>query len=679
MKRVLSLILTLAVVFSVATSLVSCANYETDQNLTVYYIDNLYDFDPATNFTNDDALEVLNLIYEPLFTYDQDGKLVGALVEKYSYDEDTRQLTLTLRTTCWSDEEEITGEDLLFAWKRILSCDFACDAAPLLYDVENAYECKISALDPDTEMPIGVDDLGIFVDVKNSKNVIVTLREGADVDRFLRNLTSIALTPLDEDSVSGVRSEYWATRTATLKTSGPFTVKNLDHNMGYFNIGRNNYYRVPENAEKIDLTKYVLPSLLSTTWVTAAERVLPMQRNPFLNKYEYYHSTYLRDEFTENFLAGLENVYKDTIFFMGTIPLSERLEYAQNGNVVTADSLSTYGYIFNLNNPNNDLVKDSSFRNAISKLISRKALAELLVFAKPASGLVTNGVYNKDTEGSFRTEGDANGALLPNEKVEDAATRALIQQLIDAEVNKIPEADTAARDAKRASLSRLTLVYRDSEEDQAVAEAVKEALAPTVTLNIVPLSYTYITSDIESEEGVSADDVPFVFDALNLAYTRNEEGNLFYYEYNDSKRENPKQYDMIALDIQMLSTDAFAVLASFSSNYNGNGINTSDGSFSYETYTATGGWKNAEYDELIEKAYLAESSADRANFLHDAEELLLSEMPVIPLLFNVNCAIINPQLVGVTVTPHYGYFNMTRAYVKEFSMLPETEEETTGN
>ncbi len=647
MKRILSLFLTLTVVLSAVALLASCANYSEKQELQAYYVDNLYDFDPATNFTNDDALEVLNLIYEPLFTYDEDGKLVGALVEKYSYDESSRVLTLTLRTTCWNDgTDEIEGEDLIFAWKRILACDFACEAAPLLYDVENAYECKASVLDTETEMPIGVDDLGLSVDVKNSKNVFVTLREGADIDRFLRNLTAIALTPLDEDTVAGTRSSYWATRTATLKTSGPFAVKVIEHSVGYFKLGRNQFYRVSENAEKIDMTKYVLPALLSTTWTNANDIRLKNPPTARLN------TAFL------NLTGQLEETaLEDTIFFMGTVPLAQRAKYGTeeweySADVVTGDSLSTYSYVFNMNNPSNPLVNNTVFRKAISDVISRTALAQKLVFAKPATGLVTDGVYHDGLTGNFR----ADNAILSTEAVNATAAKNTIRSLI----NALPEEE-------RAAARKLTLLCRNTEEDQEIAKAVKQALSDTITVDFVPLSYTYITPDIASEESVDAEQVIFAFDALNLAYTPDAEGNLYYYAYNDSLRANPMQYDMIGLDLQMLTTDAFAVLASFSSNYNGNGINTNevDGNFSYNVNKPTCGWSNAFYDAWVEKAYEAENSTDRATYLHEAEKVLLSEMPVIPLVFNQNCAVVHSSLQGVTVTPHYGYFNMTRVFVKD--------------
>ncbi len=664
MKRILSLILAATLVLSLASAMVSCSNNAGDQQFSAYFVGNLYDFDPAANINNDDAVKVMNLIYEPLFTYDKNGKIIGGLVEKYSYNKETRQLSMTLRNTCWSDNTAIDGYDVVYAWERILACDFSTPAATLLYDIENAYECKESMLV--NGKPVGPNDIGVEVDVHDSRKVVVTLREGADIDTFLRNLTSVAVTALDEDCVKSA-PEYWSKRTATIKTSGPFAIKTLDYNVGYFTIGRNNYYRVPAEAKKIDLTKYVLSETISTDWVTATDSVGSASLR--VNQTDKLDVAY------ESFMNGLTKAYSDTIFYLGEMTLEQRAAIKNNPNLKVADMLSTYSYVFNLKNPASPLVKDARVRIGISKMIDRAAVVEAVTFGKAATGLVSPGVYNDNSaKAGFRATADATATLLSSDT---AFTEA--RSMITAAISELDAAGTEYP-KNRAGKATLTLLCRDSEEDAAIAEIVRDALSGTIELNIVYLSYTYFNDQLKDVVGTDPKNTTMMDDALSLAYT-DQDGAMYYYSYDDSERKNPKQYDMIAMDYQMMSTDAFTALAGFSTQYCGNGIDTAlvtttDGKtvISYEFKTSSCGFKNAAYDAKIDAAFKATDAATRATLLHEAEAILLSQnveddaMPIIPIMFNQNFACINPAVTGITVSPN-GCFNLNRAAIKNYKNL----------
>lgn len=676
MKRIVSLILSLALLASMMTLLTSCKNGQrTDTQFSAYYVGNLYDFDPAMNYMNDDALEVFNLIYDPLFYLNDDGSVTGALVEKYTFDEKTNKLTLTLRDTCWNDGTAILGDDVVYSWKRILACDFASPAASLLYDIKNAYYCKIDKGEDGSH--VGPDDIGVSVDVKDSKKVIVELNEGADVDQFLRNLTNIAVTALDEDAAGSTQKEYWAKRVATIKTSGPFALKTLDYNAGYFTIGRNNYYRLLQDTvlAEVDLSRYVLPEAVYTNWVVAQDHVgfdinvygdRPMLRD---------NQAKITKEYYEDFMAGLTEAYADTIFYMGEVPLDTRATVKDSAEIKTADLLSTYSYIFNLNNPATPLVNDARVRIGISKVIDRAAAVNAVVFGHAATGLITNGVYNTSATDSFRTAG---GAIL---SIDSAANKG--KQMIKAAIAALDADGVSYPTNKSGSLPVIRLLCRDNEEEAAIAEMVKAALSDVVELEIVYLSYTYIKDSIALEEGINANETTMVDDALVLAYTVQEDGGLYYYNYDDSARLTRLQYDMIAMDYQMFSTDAFHALAGFSSLYCGNGLDTTErnGEFTYNVKYATCGWYSEAYDQKMKAAYEATDAETRASLLHEAEALLLSEdvadnaMPIIPIMFNVNYSVVNPRLEGVTANA-YGYFNICKAIVSDYDTLLSKDEET---
>ncbi len=672
MKRIVSLILSLVLLLSMVGMLASCRNpMRTDTQFSAYYVGNLYDFDPAMNYMNDDAMEVFNLLYEPLFYLNEDGSVTGALVEKYAFNQKTNTLTLTLRDTCWNDGTAILGDDVVYAWKRILACDFASPAASLLYDIKNAYYCKIDK--GANGEHVGPDDIAVSVDVKDSKKVIVELNADADLDQFLRNLTNIAVTALDEDAAGSAQKEYWAKRVATIKTSGPFALKTVDYNAGYFTIGRNNYYRLLQdtNLAEVDLSRYVLPETVYTNWVSVSDHFgFDISAHGEVGKLRDNEAK-MTKKYYEDFMAGLTEAYTDTIFYMGEVPLETRSTVKTSDHIMTADLLSTYSYVFNLNNPASSLVHDARVRIGISKVIDRAAAVNAVVFGHAATGLLTNGVYNTAPGTSFRATG---GAVLTDAKANDG--KAMIKAAIaDLDANGV------VYPTNKSGLPVLTLLCRDSEEEAAIAEMTKAALADVVELQVVYLSYVYIKDSIALDEGIEAKDTTLVDDAMLLAYTVQEDGGLYYYDYKDSARANKLQYDMIAMDYQMLSTDPFHALAGFSSLYCGNGLDTSerDGVFSYDVKNATCGWYSEAYDQKMKAAYEATDAEARVALLHEAEALLLSEnvadnaMPIIPIMFNVNYSIVNPRLEGVTVNG-YGYFNICKAIVSDYDTLISKDE-----
>lgn len=58
-------------------------------------------------------------------------------------------------------------------------------------------------------------------------------------------------------------------------------------------------------------------------------------------------------------------------------------------------------------------------------------------------------------------------------------------------------------------------------------------------------------------------------------------------------------------------------------------------------------WSNAEYDELIKKAKTTMDEKDRADTMHKAEEVLIDEMPVIPIYFYTKPYTVKPHVKGV--------------------------------
>lgn len=58
------------------------------------------------------------------------------------------------------------------------------------------------------------------------------------------------------------------------------------------------------------------------------------------------------------------------------------------------------------------------------------------------------------------------------------------------------------------------------------------------------------------------------------------------------------------------------------------------------------GWANPRYDRLIAQAQVAESEEDRLRLLQEAEELLLTELPIIPIYWYTRVYLKDPRLRG---------------------------------
>ena len=83
------------------------------------------------------------------------------------------------------------------------------------------------------------------------------------------------------------------------------------------------------------------------------------------------------------------------------------------------------------------------------------------------------------------------------------------------------------------------------------------------------------------------------------------------------------------------------------------------------------GYENKEYTALIEKIHATVSTAEQTALLHEAEAMLLADMPVIPILFNENATLQSKSLSGVDFT-YYGTGIFSKAKLKNWeAYLPE--------
>ena len=85
------------------------------------------------------------------------------------------------------------------------------------------------------------------------------------------------------------------------------------------------------------------------------------------------------------------------------------------------------------------------------------------------------------------------------------------------------------------------------------------------------------------------------------------------------------------------------------------------------------GFDNEEYNALIEKAYATVSASERATVLHEAEAMLMQNLPVIPIVFNQSATLTSKELSAVETT-YYGTANFSDTKLRNYENYLPTEE-----
>ena len=576
-KRVTALLLCLA---TIVLCLAGCSHGDNDKGayIRMYLTEPVYDMDPLEAFDNAEALQVVDLLFVGLFKADENGKPKKSLVDSYKYTEDKKEgkytLLLTLKSTNWSDGVAVSANDVQFAFRRLFKTDVSHPAVAMLCNIKNAREIIAGNTSE--------DHLG--VSVVDNLNVEIEFEGHADMDTFLTALCSPALYPLREDVVEV--NPDWAKKNSTIVCSGPFMVRSMkpDEKDGFV-LERNSYYM--RNRAKDDLDKYVTPFRIVVDYTTDAAK-----------QFELYNTGE----------AG-------TIYYFGHIPLSVRTDAAKADalkKVDVTDAASTHVYYLNEKAEigGKTLFADVKVRQALSLALDRQAMADAIVYAKAADGIVPYTVLNrpgKKTE--FRKKAESYLAASAN---------------VEAAKNLLKEAGITASDYE---FSITVASYNADHIAMAeLAKAAWKALGFKADVKVLKPTEVMETT-VDATTGVETTSGTDVW--ANPYKTALETGD----------------FEVIALDLVATSADAFSVLAPFAKAFSGNAINLDTTvNPNYELTPHITGYDSEAYNAKIEEAFTSAKSRDRATKLHEAEAILMNDLPVIPVVYNQNAALASKKL-----------------------------------
>ncbi|MBR5322159.1 MAG: peptide ABC transporter substrate-binding protein [Clostridia bacterium] len=578
MKRLLALLLCLVMVVSVVAG---CGKKDDDDKgavIRTYMTSKIYNLDPIYAYIDDAATKIMGMVYEGLFTLNANGKVEKALCKDYKIIEDEEndiyKMEVTINKTGWSDGREVAVDDVVFAWKRILDPEFSCSAAPMLFDIKNAKSYKNGDCSP--------DDVGLYsIDTKTFE---IYFEGPINYDLFIENLASPLLVPLREDILG--KAENWASNVAIMVSNGPFAVRSFNPGEKMA-LQRNSYYY--RDIEKHAEDKVVKP-------------------------YRLYID--LRVDANEQLVA-----YKNgEVFYNSEIALASR--EAWESSVKTVDMQNVHTYYFNTNNK---IFADVKVRQALSMALDREAIADLVVFAEAATGLITDGVFNTSRKNSFREEG---GDLIKTTGDIDGA-KALLKGVTLEEKS-------------------FTISVRENDVDVAIAEYAKGVWKQ--------LGFDVKIKKLGAEKKVTSNEYVVYVDLFEQAFMAGD-------------------FDVAAIDLQMFSTDAFATLAGFALGYAGTALdlaNPEEGG--WDIKPGVTGYNSEEYNAKIDAAFNEKLDREvKTKYLHEAEEILMRDMPVMPLVTLQNAYVSSKSFKGFSFD-YYGCPIMTEAKLKNYEAYTNVEE-----
>ena len=166
-----------------------------------------------------------------LLRVDENGKNQPDLAEKVEVSEDGKTFTATLRDGIkWSDGSDITAEDFVYTWRRMVDPATASEYAYLVSDAHVLNADEVIA----GEKP--VKELGVKAD---GNKVIFTLSTPAP--QFESLLTFSNFVPQKESFVKEAGEDY-GTSSDKMLYSGPFVVEDWNGTSGSFKLVKNDNY-----------------------------------------------------------------------------------------------------------------------------------------------------------------------------------------------------------------------------------------------------------------------------------------------------------------------------------------------------------------------------------------------------------------------------------------------------
>ena len=308
-------------------------------------------------------------------------------------------------------------------------------------------------------------------------------------------------------------------------------------------------------------------------------------------------------------IATLNSGNLGALHYIGDVPAALRTDGSLKKADVT-DAASTFSLYLNEKAVigGTALFAKAEVRQALSAAIDRNALVEAVTYAKAADGLVPWTIPERaGTKTDFRKQAES--------YISASADTAKAAQLL------------ATAGVNASSYSFAITVRKGDADHLAMAELVAaawNALGFRVTVKQLDI-YEVIEVD---EEG------------------RNVKTGMYASKYAEALAAG--NFEVIALDLVATAPDAFSMLAPFAKAFSGNATILDEAiNPNYDLTPHITGYDSADYNAKIEAASSEANAKKRAALLHEAEAMLMTDLPVIPLVYNQNVSLSSKKLKKV--------------------------------
>ena len=207
MKKILTLILFVVLILTTA-----CGNDSEPGKLRVMLGSNVVSLDTA-KATDNASFEVIADCIDGLLQLDKDGRIIPAIAESYDVSPDGKTYTFHLRNAKWSNGDEVTADDFVFAWRRHcqVSDKYAYIMGSTVACIKNA-DAVVKGADPKT----------LGVSATNSKTFVVEL--DAPVPFFPSLMVFPTFYPINEKFYNSLESGTYGTTHENFLYNGAFVM-----------------------------------------------------------------------------------------------------------------------------------------------------------------------------------------------------------------------------------------------------------------------------------------------------------------------------------------------------------------------------------------------------------------------------------------------------------------------
>ncbi|PFI22973.1 peptide ABC transporter substrate-binding protein [Bacillus cereus] len=340
------------------------------------------------------SAHIMQNIFEGLYVLDDQDQPIPAVAKSFTRSEDGKKYTFELRKDAkWSNGDNVTANDFMFAWKRAVNPQMASQYAYMLFQVKNAKEINKGT------MPL--DELG--VKVINDYKLEVELEQ--PIPYFLQLLALPIYLPQHESFLKEQEGNY-GLEPSNLIYNGPFVLEKWKHEQE-FQLKKNDIYWDQKKVKLDEINFHIVKDTMTA-----------------VNLYE----------------AG----------DLDRVPVNSQVvdKYKENKELHMS---SDPGIAMLRFNEKNNALANKKVRQSISLALNKEDFVAHFINngAKPASGLVPVGHVNEKTGKDFRKEnGDISSYDLQNaQKVWEEAKKELGVEQISLEFLTF-EQDNAKRMAE---------------------------------------------------------------------------------------------------------------------------------------------------------------------------------------------------------------------------------------